>query len=451
MDVKGVLFAASLFLISVFGCIHPTYNVKEDGQMPEPRPSVQQDNNTLVFIALSGGGTRAAAMSWKVLEVLKGIPFEYQVKGKKFSSNLAHEIDYISGISGGSFTAAAWCLFKKDMNHFNDIFIKRNIQAELIWGIFLPPWHLYKLISPYYDRMHMAAELYDETVFDKKTFGDLPSHPVLWINATDLALGRRFTYTKKCFDMLHSNLLKYPIGYACAASSAFPILLSPMTLINYEGSDDPGKEIKYQMAKRNRRKNVESDYYCKTRDFFNDKSNRYIHLADGGLVDNQGLQIIIDQFESNGIINKRLNDKNNPLKRLIIINVNAGVHQTDKSCQSEASPGVSSVIAYSMVTSMDRLSAKRWMRIRGLCNDVYKGVMDLRESTPSLSRLEKPYTIEINFRNIKSKSDREKCNKLPTSFYLKKAELNIISRVVPTLVNEAPEMIRLKKKLGNIK
>ena len=173
-----------------------------------------------------------------------------------------------------------------------------------------------------------------------------------------------------------------------------------------------------------------------------------MHLADGGLVDNQGLQAIIDQFDTNGIINIKINDRDNPLRRLIIINVNAGVLPDDKSCKSPSAPKIASVVKYTMVTSMDLLSAKRWMELKERCTQVYKTAIDIRDTTRSLSILEKPYTIEINFRNIKDPSLKAECYQLPTSFYLNKKQLELIDTVVPSLVEEDPDLIRLKQALG---
>ena len=437
-----------LLLLVFSGSCSPRYNVMS-GQSPPPTTQiVQQDDQTLVFVALSGGGTRAAAMSWKALEVLGQVSYTYQGKdGHEVVSTLADEIDYISGISGGSFAAAAWCLYRDDMDLFKDRFIERNIQAELARGLFLPPWQGLRLLSPAYDRINMASELYDLTVFEGKTFGDLPPHPALWIHATNLALGNRFSFTGEYFDLLESDLSKYPIGYACAASSAFPILLSPLTVVNYGEPADLAGCVSYDMARKNARRDIEKHFYCRMREFYNDKTNRYVHLADGGLVDNQGLQAIIEQFETNGIINKKLNDRENPLRRLIIINVNAGVVPDDDACKSPNAPHVNSVIKYTMVTSMDILSAKRWMEIKARCREIHRAAVDIGHTTRSLSLLEKPYAIEISFRNVQDDGLRADCHELPTSFYLDEGQLKVIHEVVPVLVEEDPEFIRLKKAL----
>ena len=450
MKKSLLTFLLLVLLLACLACA-PLYNKQKTGAGTPAMPAVvQQDDQTLIFVALSGGGTRAAAMSWKVLEEFKKIPYVYiDQAGHEINSTLADEIDYLSGISGGSFAAAAFCLYKDRMDVFRKRFIDRNIERDLFIGLFWPPWQGPRMLYPgsHYDRIHMASELYDREVFEKKTFADLPPHPVLWINATHLALGNRFTFTREYFDLLDSDLAHYPLAYACAASSAFPVLLSPMTLVNYGAPEALSDDVTYKMAKLNARDDIEKDFYCRTRDFYNDKTNRYMHLADGGLVDNQGLQAIIDQFDTNGIINRKLNDRDKPLKRLIIINVNAGVGSDEESCKKESAPGIGSVVEYTMTTSMDILSAKRWMTIKQLADEVYKAAIDLRSSTPSLAKLEKPYTIEINFRNVKDDRIRAACNKLPTSFHLTKEQIELIDSVVPKLVDEDPEMTRLMNAL----
>lgn len=439
--IKIASFPIAIALLALamnMTCCSPFYNLPKNKEaIVKSLPS--DNDSTLVFVALSGGGTRAAAMSWATLTCLKQIPYDS-------CSNVADEIDYISGISGGSFAAAGWCLYRDSMEVFRKNFVQENVQWDLAKKLLLPWCGLRVFFSRAYDRINIAAEYYDKNVFEKKTFGDLPPRPILWINSTHLALGNRFTYTTEYFDLLTSDLDKYPLGYACAASSAFPILLTPITLINY-GETLPDsvlmQEAKYRMAKRNSRTDIEKDFYCRTREFYNNKSNKWMHYADGGLVDNQGLQVILDQFRTNGIINKRLNDPTNVLKRLIIINVNAGTVADDESCTKVKEPGIGAVINYTMTTSMDMLSAKRWMEIKKVTTELWQTSEDAERQ----SIKEQPYCIEINFRNVENTSLRDMCNKLPTSFYLNKKQLALIDSVVPGLVSNDPDMVRLKKML----
>lgn len=432
-----------LSLVLALSCVSPRYNQElppdVDGSVSTGDPYVSTDDpSLLMFVALSGGGTRAATMSWETLKYLKSVPYAFiAADGTTVRSNLADQIDYISGISGGSFAAAAWLLYRDRMEDFDRVFIERNVQCDIIRQIFLSA-DLFKLPSPYYNRINVASEYYDEKIFMKKTFADLSSHPVLWINSTHLALGLRFTYTDPYFRMLNSDIRSYPVGYACAASSAFPVLLDPMTLKNYGtelGDEELLKNMKYRVALENSRENIENDYYCKTVRFFNCKKNLWHHMADGGIVDNQGLQAILDEFRTNGIINKAVN--NRQMRRLVIINVNAGTDHSDKSCEKQCPPGVTQVMMYTMTISMDRLSAKRWMEIKNNCHDLSQSIL------AGLRDMDKPYCIEVSFRNVSDSSKREKCLNLPTSFSLKPDEIRLIREVTPDLVKQDPDMERL--------
>ena len=54
-----------------------------------------------------------------------------------------------------------------------------------------------------------------------------------------MTLGARFEFTQDQFDLLCSDLSTVPVARAVAASSAFPILLSPLTLHNYSVDSAP--------------------------------------------------------------------------------------------------------------------------------------------------------------------------------------------------------------------
>jgi len=460
---KNFLIGVGIFLAVLLGFWivlrdrPPHYNEPLAGQSGTPSADdpalrgmwpdkVDQDDTTLMMVAFSGGGSRAAAVGWKTLETLKRIPYTFTADGRQVESNLAREIDLVAGISGGSFAAAAWCLCGGDLALFQKRFVERDIQGALARNLFSSKG-VVAVFSRRYARIDLAAELYDKEVYDSKTFADLPARPILRIHSTDLALGRRFTFTPDTFSRLGSNLGSYPIGYACAASSAFPILLTPLTLRNFGPPLDLSQDIEYVLGKKNARTDLNADLRTKAWEYYNNKTNEYIHLADGGLVDNQGLQSILDEFETNGIINRRINYSVQPLKRLIIVNVNAGVAGENQSGRSPLPPSIASVVESSMVSSMDVLSARRWMDIRDKCIEVFKAAIDRGADTPSLSQLEEPYRIEVSFRNIRDPELRRRAMALPTSFKLSPEQLALIDKVVPELLKEDPELKRLQASL----
>lgn len=141
----------------------------------------------LLFLAFSGGGTRAAALSYGVLQELRDT--QVTVGGKR--ERLLDEVDVITSVSGGSFTAAYYGLHGDGIfESFEDRFLRKNIQGSLLLEL-LRPRSWFRLASRFLDRSELAIQLYDERIFDRATFADLLAArgPLLQINATDMAAG----------------------------------------------------------------------------------------------------------------------------------------------------------------------------------------------------------------------------------------------------------------------
>ena len=66
-----------------------------------------RSNELLLILAFSGGGTRAAAFAYGVLEELAATPVVLGGRPRR----LLDEVDLISAVSGGSFTAAYYGLY----------------------------------------------------------------------------------------------------------------------------------------------------------------------------------------------------------------------------------------------------------------------------------------------------------------------------------------------------
>ena len=191
-------------------------------------------SEVLVLLAFSGGGTRAAAFSYGVLKELSAI--EVTSEGHKY--RLSDEVDGISSVSGGSFTAAYFGLFgDRIFEDYEQVFLRRDVQGELTRQVMFNPVNWGRLLSPTYTRADLATELYDETIFEHGTYGDMlqSGGPMIVINATEMTLGTRFQFTQPYFNPICSDLSGYPVARAVTASSAVPILFSPVTLTNRAG------------------------------------------------------------------------------------------------------------------------------------------------------------------------------------------------------------------------
>jgi NTE family protein len=415
-------------------------------------------NSLFICLAFSGGGTRAAALSYGVLKKLAAIEIEW--KGKKKS--LLDEVDCISSVSGGSFTAAYFALFSERIfKEFPEKFLYRNIQGELIAQLF-NPLNWVRIMSPYFGRIDLAAELYDATIFDHKTFGDLLAHgrkPFLILNATNLALGERFEFTQEQFDVLGSEIMTYPIARAVAASSAFPFLLSPVSLKNQPKPENYQTPEEYKNALQDFERNRRRYEWAKHQVLYEDKQNHpFVHLMDGGLADNLGVRFISDSFRR-GTIRNLIN--NEMIERLLIIVVNARTEPPEEFDKREGPPDLR-VVAYKVATtSMDNYTfetIEMMKELRDFRLQAQRAVTDCQgilkrecPSAPPLTRLAgslEPYVVDINFESLSENSDRQTYFlSLPTSFSLSRQQADDLIGVGGELLEKSPEFQRFMHSL----
>jgi NTE family protein len=290
---SSILLLISAVLIS--GCAHYPVNAplaavdsKAGYRFQNVVPKTNSDDLALM-LAFSGGGTRAAALSYSVLEELK----KTQVGPPGSQHPLLEDVGLISSVSGGSFTAAYYALWgDRIFSDFEPLFLKKHVQTGLLLRT-LAPWNQVRLASPRFSRSDLAAEYYDHLLFNRATFADLNAHsgrPFISVNATDLGSGARFEFTQDEFDLLRSDVSQFSISRAVAASSAFPVYLTPVVLKNYSAEQpqpDPEwiKAILEDPAASSRLK-----YLALEARSYTDGRRRFVHLLDGGLSDNLGLR-----------------------------------------------------------------------------------------------------------------------------------------------------------------
>ena len=173
-NVQRLLICLSL--LSLAGCATRPVNPKitqvdpSAGYRFETRQLLKQDKDNLVILAFSGGGTRAAAFSYGVLEFLRRTEM---VGPKGNRARLLDQVDVITGVSGGSFTALAYGLYgEKLFDEYEKRFLKRNIQGEIIAGV-LNPLNWPSLWSLAWGRSEQAAKLYDKVLFNGATTGTI--------------------------------------------------------------------------------------------------------------------------------------------------------------------------------------------------------------------------------------------------------------------------------------
>ncbi|MGE5611588.1 MAG: patatin-like phospholipase family protein, partial [Bacillota bacterium] len=132
----------------------------------------------------------------------------------------------------------------------------------------IQPWNALALMLTDWDSSDILASSLNRHLFSRDghtlTFADLrEDRPRLLINATDLQSAKRFIFCNEAFDDLNSDLAKYPIAHAVAASGAFPVFMHAKTLRDF------------------------STIY-----------KQYRHFIDGGIMDNLGVESLIEVYSA---------------------------------------------------------------------------------------------------------------------------------------------------------
>jgi NTE family protein len=426
-------------LTLVVGCACPAANPvlsrfdSEQGYRFSNLSSPGNSDSLFVILTFSGGGTRAAALSYGVMEQLR----DTQIRVNGETRRLLDEVDVISSVSGGSFTAAYYAAYGDGLfRTFKDRFLRRNFHAALITRM-LAPWNWVRLASRTFSRIDLAAECYDRDVFDHKTFGDLVAmgrRPFIILNATDMTLGLPFQFTQDQFDLLYSDLSEVPIARGVAASSAFPVLFSPITLVNHEkGADfvEPewvalGLEDR-DLSSRRYQKALQAHSYVAVSD------RPYIHLLDGGVADNLGVRAALHSLSTTDSAWSVLRMMNlEKVDRVVVITVNARTDPDTTWDKHAAAPGPIDVAGAAISGLMNNytfesaaLLRERFEQFaqdaeaRKACEDLLRERGCADTSVPGGPLHEVAFhAIEVSFDRIDDEAKRRYFQELPTTLTL---------------------------------
>ena len=380
-----------------------------------------------LMLAFSGGGTRAAALAYGVMLELRDTIVVIDGQPRR----LLDEVDFISSVSGGSFTSAYYGLFgDRIFEDFEEVFLRRNVQGTLLHALFNP---LRWFSST--GRTEMAVDLYEKNVFHNKTFADMHRQggPLILINASDLGYGVRFSFIQEYFNLLCSDINSYPVARAVTASSAVPILFNPVVLQNYAGCDH-NELIWLESARKRVIDNPELTQVIDGLETYGKKEERpYAHFVDGGITDNLGLRAIYEIVEVSGGIQAftRALDRKPP-GRLVVISVNASTNPEPEMDKSNKQPSLKESIG---AVSSVQLHLYNTATLELMNNTLPRWAKAL--STPE--RAVEPHFIQVGFNDIDKPDLLEFFNLIPTSFDLSDEQVDELIKAGRQLIRENPD------------
>ena len=453
--------AAGLFVAFIAaGCAHypvnaPVTQVNPQGGYRVRNVAPVENSKELFFLlAFSGGGTRAAAFSYGVLEAFRDI--EVRLDGNK--QRLLDEVDGISGVSGGSFTAAYYGLFgDRIFEDFESRFLNKDIQGALVSQTLFNPINWPRLFSPFFARSDLAAEYYDKQVFEGATFADLAARkgPLIVINATDMVHGTRISFAQDFFDAICSDLSRFPVARACAASSAVPIVLTPITLRNHAGNCDyeipePVRRAMTARSGSTRQLDLANDL----RPFLDSEKKPYIHLVDGGVADNLGLRAMLERVILAGDIwtTLRYSGQEN-VRKVVFVLVNAETEVDTKWDRWESVPPFGAMLASYSSIGIERYNVETVALLResikGWTEEVQKnrcGQGPLSTEPGACGDIQF-YVVEVRFDALEDPGERTYFKRLPTSFRLSPEEVDKLRDAARRILSGSKEFQRLLRDL----
>ena len=263
-SVRASLWVMCL-LIAIGGCHilpghwRPGWNEPWPADKPVPETAgswklteLERKDGRFVALAISGGGSRAANFGAAVM-------LELQQRG------LLEQVDVISGVSGGTLPAVYYGLGDK-AGAFTEPAVREAMGYDF-QGSWIRRWFLPQNIFRYwlsdFTRSDIMVQVFNNQLYHMATFADLRPHPKILLNATVHNDNTRFTFTDDRFSGLHSVLAAYHVANAVNASSAFPGAFQDVTL----------------------------QWYI--------EPPQYLHLYDGGPIDNLGVQAIVEYVNRN--------------------------------------------------------------------------------------------------------------------------------------------------------
>jgi NTE family protein len=410
------------------------------------------DPHTLFVLSFSGGGTRAAAFSYGVLEELRRT--DIMIDGQR--RRLIDEVDVITGVSGGSFTALSYALYGDRLfSEYEERFLKRDVQGTLV-GRAANPLNWGKYIGGTAGRSELAAEYYDEILFEGATFGDLMTKngPVALATGTDLSTGSRLAFYQNDFDLLCSDLSKVRLSRAAATSSAVPVVLSPVTLNNYGGNCN----FQYPLWVRsvsnpdNRARPAGRAYqrYLEMNAFQNSKDRPYIHLVDGGVSDNIGVRGVLEFLEESAASAAFQGQMGfGAIKRVILLVVNS--HSSPKTDwdREETPPGMAVQLMQASGVPIDRFSfetvetMKDRAEIMAWRRELLVAQARLAGATEEEAEKKVPKVtlevVDVSFDGIKEPKGRAYFMNLPTSFVLPPEDVDRLRDVAGELLRQSAD------------
>lgn len=397
----------------------------------------ENSDSLALILTFSGGGARAAALAYGVLEELRRQKITWEGRQRR----LLDEVDLIYAVSGGSLVAGYYALRGEGVfEDFEPRFLRRDNQTEVAGRILS---NLNRLSSPRFGRIEILAEYLDEALFGGARYEaviERARRPFVVINATDMSLGARFEFTQDQFDLICSDLAEFPLSRAVAASMAVPFVFGPLTLANHAA--DCAAQHQPLLESLGRLSRREEQRARELRTYLDPAGRPYVHLLDGGLSDNLGLRGPLETVQPGHSRGPRSGLRG--VRRVVFIVVNA---ESKPDLTPDRSPDVPTLgqqlkavsdiplNRYSFETAeLLHSTLEQWRAER-----VRRGLRPGQDLAFHL--------VEVDPVHLQETQERDYFLAIPTSLSLTEEQSQRLKAVAARLLSESPDYRRLLEEL----
>jgi NTE family protein len=296
-----------------------------------------------------------------------------------------------------------------------------------------------------------VRDLFDRQLFHGATFAqmDRPGAPMVILNATDMGSGEVFAFTAERFNDICSDLSALPVSVGVAASSAVPVVLSPVDLRNdavgCAGNLPSAQWISAMLTKPYPRyldvEEFKRARYANALRHGPDAYRQidYLHLLDGGLADNVGAHSLLDVLTSPHGSLRMLNAINTgTLRRIAVIAVNARSDPSNSLSTQRETPGVLSMVNTVISNPIDAATSGNATEMRTLLSEL----RDAAGNAPpdALFGGTRIYDIEVDFDQFLPEQTglRDQVKNIPTAWTLKPADIQALDQAAQLLLHQHP-------------
>lgn len=411
------------------------------------------DNAPDIFVALafSGGGKRSAAFGYGVLTGLRDLTIDIDGRQRR----LLDEVDLMTAVSGGSFPAAYYGLYRdKIFSDFEKDFLRVDLESY-IYGMYLLPWNWEWWVNPLYGTNDQMEKVYDNLMFHGATYADLirQGRPLVSIDATDINFGTVFPFDQDQFDLICSDLAKFPLARAVAASNGFPILFTPITLENH-AEDCKGWVPRW--VTRAEAKDVNSREYYRAqfaRLYLDGKNTKYIHLMDGGIADNLAMRGIINSILAYADDAQRIRfaglDK---VRRVVLISVDGQASRDTSWPTQRTVSSIGQIFSAVSGTQIDSYNFETALLARDQLQKLATALRQVRCEEGAVidghaCEDVESYFIHLSLQEIGDPALRARLAAIPTGLTIPDPDVEELVEVGATEVKNSPELAAFRQSL----